>query len=143
MFRYEWRRFKRVLQVHHKKRHHPQKLTNQMFFRRLYRLERGEEDWEGLIGDSGGPSSRSRVDEADAMKYEYLRSVLKPQQFYSIELTRQEVQADGSVVDVTEEVMWQVLSCQTKQEVSKRTPTVFEDIAGVTLARHCLRRVLV
>ena len=31
----------------------------------------------------------------------------------------------------------------TKQQVSKRTPTVFEDLAGVTLAIHCLRSVLV
>ena len=143
MFRYEWCRFKRVLQVHHKKRHHPRKLPNDMFFRRLYRLERGQEDWEALLGHSGGDSGSHSRDEAVAMKYEYLRSVLKPQQFYSIDLTRQEVQGDGSAVDVTEEVIWQVLTCHTKQEASKRTPTSIEDIAGVTLARHCLRSVLV
>ena len=95
MFRFEWQKFKRVLQKSTEKRRmwDPVKLENKPFYSKLYRLE-CEENFRDLIaapadaaaGCAGPRPARpaSRIPATTKMRYDYLFKTLTTPCFISV-----------------------------------------------------------
>ena len=89
--RFEWRRYKRLLQVHGGSLNARRKLKPKVFFQAMYRLdEAAKVDWSkvsGLehVGSNAGPGKPPDRDGGkNRVIVEYMTAVVKPHTFYNV-----------------------------------------------------------
>ena len=134
VLRYEWRHWSRVVQTKRRslwrKKHWPAKKV----FERVYRMDEfSEEHWSSVAatipapGQGPPPGSDSRR-EADsqmvALRVEYLQDVLKPQEWYRVDVPVTGQDEHGAVVHRTEQRYLQLLQKTSARSRPKLMPTV-------------------
>ena len=82
VFRFEWRRYKRLLRGSMSRRYRPLNIKPAMFYRRLYRLDAqaAVEDWSILTGDVAGDAGEPAVERSsvEVMQAEYTQCASHP-----------------------------------------------------------------
>ena len=124
--RFEWRRWKRVLQANRKHMWKNKKLKNPAVYDKVYRMdEAADEDWTqvcSLIDAPGqGASSRdvtahltTREKEKEALRVEYLQAVIEPQTWYSVRVPKAGIDEEtGAPVEREELKYFEVISLVT------------------------------
>jgi hypothetical protein len=135
VYRFEWQNVKRVLQPSLKYAWRPARMTDAAFYRKLYRLGEDYESWD-VLSDAKPRSTSSKQTPSAAIQTEYLHATFnRPEQVYSYSVQRETVDADGGVEQVTEQVIFQVISVITPQNRPKLVPTVGDDDDVIKTAR--------
>ena len=127
VFRFEWRKHKRVLQFRSKPRFQPCKLPHHRFYRKLYRLDAPSDDWGVLRtgatsrgSSGGGPPGGGGGDDRAQLEYEYLEAVLQAEKAYSCKI---DVADPATREGTQEEIFFQVIGSHTAQSKPKRVET--------------------
>ena len=115
--RWEWRKWKRVLQVERRLLHGNKKMKSVDVFRRVYRMdEMAQCSWSSdLVRAPGqGPAPVEPVDtktrQSQELRSEYAECVLQPKRWFSISVPRAALGADGEVVEEREVKYFLILS---------------------------------
>ena len=144
VFRYEWRKFKRVLQPTSKHRWRGVRMTDAIFYNNLYRLDPTADDdnWDKAFAGSGsGPGPRPPDNATTAVKVQYLQHVYKDKAYYSYPLTRTEVGGDGQPSETVDAVYFQVLAVISSQGRAQRVASAHEteDVLSTARVALCLQ----
>jgi len=84
--RYEWRHWKRILQVSRRKLHRGKALSEKQAYARLYRQDSmARDNWSLLVNPTRSEQPDVPDDGADGAQREYVREVLRPNVFFSME----------------------------------------------------------
>lgn len=134
--RFEWRNWKRVLQVADRKLWRNVKgIKKDDAFLRVYRMdEMATVDWSTAAppvrapgqGSASTPVAGAHVDEGEmpGLRAEYLQCVLKPRQWYSITVPRATLGVDGEPAEITEPKYFQVVAKTYAKSKPKLMPTI-------------------
>ena len=134
VLRYEWRHWSRVVQTKRRslwrKKHWPAK----MVFERVYRMDEfAEEHWSLVAtpipapgqGPPPGCDTRREADhERVGLRIEYLQDVLKPQEWYRVDVPVTDQDEHGAIVRRTEQRYFQLLQKTSTRSRPKLMPTV-------------------
>jgi len=86
LIRFEWWKWKRVLQSDKRRLHRPMGMTAKVALRRIYRQdEMAKANWDDLISPNKVDPPLPFEDGADEAEREYIGKVFKPNQYYSID----------------------------------------------------------
>ena len=124
VFRFEWRRFKRVLRPDKRRSGQPIRCTTKRFFRRLYCLDvpdvaRG--DWSQLMSSHrSDPLPKTSMQQCHE---EYISTVLEPGSYYSVPKRTTEVDESGYEEERDVPQYFQVLSVYRPGSRPKLVPT--------------------
>lgn len=104
--RFEWKRYKRVLQAARRRRWRPTRQVNKAFYQRLYRMDdKASESWSILVGKVDGlvidDSSASGETDSQVIQREYFLSILNALTYYS-QVQRSEVVGEAGDLQVVE-----------------------------------------
>jgi hypothetical protein len=128
IWRFEWRNFKRVLRPTFQRRFMPVRMGDREFYRKLYCLDaRDWDDYQLLIDADAAKRPPRKPDPEAQVKQEWLRHVLKPEQFYSVPHIKTEIGEDGAAVEVQETTYFQVLELQHGSSRAKTVSTMVEN----------------
>ena len=136
VIRYEWRRWSRVLQVKRRslwrKRHWPASKV----FERVYRMDAfSDEDWSSVVvsipapgqgKDPRGESAAAAVSgsQLEACRIEYLLDVLKPPEWYQVQVPVTAQNDHGDVEERLEPRRFQLLHMTSSKSRPKLMPTI-------------------
>ena len=141
--RYEWRFWSRVLQIKPRHQWWRKKMTPDRVFRRIYRMdEMAEVHWSQICtpvrapGQGPPPKPPPEVDSTqgtDALRIDYLSCVLKPQQWYSVDLKKAGLDEDGAPTETQERQYFQIVQMITSHTKPSLMPTI--ESHGHTIAK--------
>ena len=142
MIRFEWVNWKRVLQVHAKNQWRNKRIKTRKLLLRVYREdERGNVNWSSVA--SRVPLSRPVVTEdatrRQQLEREYLVTMLRPLEYYSVEKPVERMSENGTMVQSTDTVHFQLLALAHSNSRDKTMHTFLsaEDISNTSpIAMH-------
>ena len=125
VFRLEWQNFKRVLQPGKRHEFVPRRLNDRGFFRSLYRLD-GHDPWNGfLAGHRQPPNPNDGRDDPSSQtkcKYEYLEKLITVTKYYSVPVTKRQLDGDGVMQTTTKKSFFQILNVFNAHSRPKLVP---------------------
>ena len=142
VIRFEWRHWKRILQSTRKLIWRPRRIKTKQFLERVYRMDAmAEVDWSTVCrrihAPGQGPAPQARVPARDKktqdLHIEYLLSVMKPLQWYTVETPKAGMDEDGNPEEVVEHQHFQVLNIITSKSRPHLMPTIesHDDVAMI------------
>ena len=109
------------------KRHEfvPRRLNDRDFFRSLYRLD-GHDPWNGfLAGHRQPPNPNDGRDDPSSQtkcKYEYLEKLITVTKYYSVPVTKRQLDGDGVMQTTTKKSFFQILNVFNAHSRPKLVP---------------------
>jgi hypothetical protein len=131
VFRYEWTHYKRVLRPSNSNRFQSVRMTDQSFYRKLYKLDDDGDDWSDIKCSSPSVPNARPLSSTDKCKAEYLSAVFVEGKYCSFPVTCTAVGDDGVPAEETKPMYFQVVQLLASGR-SKLVPTTNvdeEDIA--------------
>ena len=132
VLRYEWRAWKRVLQVRRDSLWKPKgRMARDKVFNRIHRMdEEAEFDWslfgervlaagQGLAPEPAPADGR----QAEGLRIEYLNCVLNTKQYYSVELPLAGMDEDGRPIERTQRKYFQIIAKTSDRSRPSLMPT--------------------
>ena len=133
VLRFEWRNAARILQVHPRRLWRPCRMKRQRVLERVYRMDAGAEfDWtlvgERILAPGQGAAPKEKTSkethDVEGMRVEYLLAVLKPLQWYCIDVPKAALDEEGRPVEVVERKHFQVLERTHGKSRPSLMPTI-------------------
>ena len=135
VIRFEWRQWKRVLQVRPRSLWKSRKMKSRAAFERIYRMdEMAEVDWTAVCGPvvapgQGPPPAPLLAETKDQrtlsrLRIEYLASVLDLKRWYEIMVPVADIDEEGRPVERQEKRFFQLLNRAYGQSRPKLMPTI-------------------
>jgi hypothetical protein len=134
VFRYEWINYKRVLRPTSAKAFTTMQIKNGPFFEKLYNVDFVDDGWSALITptNSTGSDKPPPQDSNSKIRLEYLRSVLKKGEVYSVPVKKEEMLPAGGSQQVTTDQFFQVVEV----EHGSSKPKLLSTYADAADTRH-------
>lgn len=108
--RWEWRNYKRILQVKRRYYRIPVRKAKPAFYKKVYHMdETACIDFSPIFGQQVEASGSGKLDDEQAVRLEYLMVALEKKGFYSLPAAVCEVGEDGEHVEETRPFLFQVL----------------------------------
>ena len=145
VFKFEWRRHKRILQRRLKHWDRPRKMSTESFHRKVYSPFEAIQDDFGCLAKLVGDKSAKPppAGESVKMQSEYLQSVLRQDSFFSVDLPAAADDVDAGVgADATTRQYFQCLNLHAPNSKPKSVPTImtrtgFKPEADMVAIRTC------
>ena len=153
VLRYEWRAWKRVLQVRRRALWQPKgRMSRDKVFNRVYRMDQEAEfDWnlyservlapgQGLVPESEATGAR----QSDGLRIEYLKSVLKTK-YYSADVPRAGMDDEGRAIERIERHYFQIMAMTSDRSRPSLMPTneTCDEVSQRARLALCVQEVVV
>ena len=114
VFRFEWKRHKRILQTRKKSWHQPKKMVPQEFCARVYREDdMAAEDFSSITSREANPNpvaTEQATDGKESLRDEFLVATLEKGVRYSVAVDSKTIKPDGQVQTTQETKHFQLIS---------------------------------
>ena len=125
-FRFDWARYKRLLQTKSSLKWQPKRMKPRAFFERMYRMdEMSLEDWSPLVVPTEPfEPGRARRNDNDRLATEWAQAVLKRGEYYSLQRTVEVLGEDGQQVEEQRTEFFQLVKVHVSRSRTRVIRTV-------------------
>ena len=112
---FEWRRYKRLLQVKQSRLKRSVRMTDRAFFQRVYRMDDRPLGKFSKTVQASAPRAQPDATDSQRIQSEYIEEILKPKSHYSLPVTKTNTDENGAAVSEEEIVYFTVLEKRTRK----------------------------
>ena len=127
IFCFEWKNHKRLLRSGRIRRFTTVRKKDKHYYRRLYNIDDHGSEFCKILDTSAPSARRPGGGDWDKMYREYIKHVVKQDEYYSKPVMKSELRDDGEVLNVEEETFFQVHDTVDGSSRLKQVATSFVD----------------